>query len=113
MLDAEIGVQLRRRGWDVESIQREHQDLVSLEDVAVLDRAMQLGRTLVSDNVRHFLPLHQSYLADQKIHAGLLLAHPRSYPRSKKTIGVWVRGLEQILERLASSSTENLCEWLP
>jgi Domain of unknown function (DUF5615) len=113
MLDPEIGVQLRRRRWNVESIQREHQELIGLADTFVLERATQLGRALVTDNVRHFLPLHNSYLAEQKTHAGLILAHPRSYPRSKKIIGVWVRGLEQVLDRLASASTENLCEWLP
>ncbi len=113
MLDAEIGVQLRRRRWDVESIQGEHQDLLGLADAVVLERATQLGRALVTDNVHHFLPLHHSYLAEQKTHAGLLLAHPRGYPRSKKTIGIWVRGLEQILQRRASGSMENLCEWVP
>lgn len=113
MVDPEIGAQLRRRGWEVESIQGEHQDLFGLDDAVVLERATQLGRALVTDNVRHFLPLHQRYLAGQKIHAGLLLAHPRAYPRSKKAIGVWVRGLHQVLQRLASGSAENLCEWLP
>jgi hypothetical protein len=44
---------------------------------------------------------------------GLILAHPRAYPRSKKTIGIWVRGIERVLQKLATGSTENLCEWLP
>ncbi len=113
MLDPYIGVQLQRRRWDVESIQGEHQDMLGLADVVVLERATQLGRALVTDNIRHFLPLHHRYLAEQKTHAGLILAHPRGYPRGKKTIGIWVRGLEQVLQRLASGSTENLCEWLP
>lgn len=113
MLDPEIGIQLRRRRWDVESIQGEHQDLIGLDDRVVMERATLLGRVLVTDNVRHFLPLHRSYLVEQRIHAGLILAHPRAYPRSKKTIGLWVRGLDKVLERLASGSTENMCEWLP
>jgi hypothetical protein len=113
MLDPEIAIQLRKRRWDVESIQGDHSELLGLDDEAVLDRATQLGRALVTDNIRHFLPLHRRYLAEQKTHAGLLLAHPRAYPRSKKTIGIWVRGLDAGLKRLASSATENLCEWLP
>jgi hypothetical protein len=113
MLDPEIAVQLQGRGWDVESIQTDHQDLLGLADEVVLDRAARMGRTVVTDNVRHFLPLHEAYVGGQRTHAGLLLAHPRRYPRSKKTIGVWVRGLEQILERLRSTPTENLCDWLP
>src|SRR5690348_15899341 len=113
MLDPEIGVQLRKDGWDAESIQAEYKDLLGNHDALVLQRATRLGRTLVTDNVRHFLPLHQRYVAEQSTHAGLLLAHPRSYPRSKKTIGLWVRGLEQVLGRLGSASIDNLCEWLP
>jgi hypothetical protein len=113
MLDPEIGVQLRRRKWDVESVQREHQDLIGVADAMVLERATELGRALVTDNIRHFLPLHLRYLAEQRTHAGLILAHPRGYPRSKKTIGIWVRGIEHVLRKLATASTENLCEWLP
>jgi hypothetical protein len=113
MLDPAIAVQLRRRGWDVESIQVDHQDLIGADDAAVLEEATQLGRVLVTDNVRHFLALHHTHLVEQRTHTGLLLAHSRSYPRSKKTIGLWVRGLEQTLDRLGTSASENLCEWLP
>lgn len=113
MLDPQIAVQLRKRRWDVESIQGDHPELLGLDDEVVLDRATQLGRVLVTDNARHFLPLHRRYLAEQRTHNGLLLAHPRAYRRSKKTIGIWVRGLERALTNLSSSSSENLCEWLP
>jgi hypothetical protein len=113
MLDPEIGVQLRRAGWDVESIQAEHHELLGAADAAVLVTATQLGRRLVTDNVRHFLPLHEAHRAEQKVHAGLLLAHPRGYPRSKRTIGLWVGGLASVLERYESASTDNLCAWLP
>ncbi len=113
MLDPQIAIQLRKRRWDVESVQGDHPELLGLDDEVVLDRATQLGRTLVTDNIRHFLPLHRRYLAEQQRHAGLLLAHPRAYPRSKKTIGIWVRGLDAALKGLASSTTDKLCEWLP
>jgi hypothetical protein len=113
MLDPEIAVQLRKRGWDVESILAEHKDLLGLDDGVVLERATQLGRTLVTDNVRHFLALHYQYLAEQRIHSGILLAHSRAYPRSKKTIGLWVRGIDRLLRGLSSRATGNLCEWLP
>ena len=64
-------------GLDAESILTEHPDLIGVADPAVLARAASLGRTVVTDNVRHFLPLHEAYLAEHRIHAGLLLAHPR------------------------------------
>ena len=113
MLDPEIGVQLRRAGWDVESIQAGHHELLGADDSAVLAAATRLGRVLVTDNVRHFLPLHEARLADHTPHAGLLLAHPRAYPRSRRTIGLGVRGLAALLERHEGASTENLCAWLP
>ncbi len=112
MLDPEIAVQLRRRGWDVESIQGDHRDLLGQDDITVLKRAKEMGRVLVTDNVRHFVPLHEWYVAQHEVHAGLLLTHPRTYPRSKRTVGLWVEGLEQTLKSLAPKSTDNLYEWL-
>jgi hypothetical protein len=112
MLSHEIAVQLRQRGWDVESIQGDHADLMGVDDELVLERSTAMGRTLVTDNVRHFMPLHERYLNQLKAHAGLLFADHRSYPRSKRTIGAWVQGLETVLKRNASAETANLCDWL-
>lgn len=113
MLDHAIALQLRERGWDVESIQGDHPALMAADDAVVLERAAALGRTLVTDNIRHFMPLHEQHLSEHRTHAGLLFAHPRSYPRSKRTIGLWVRGLEATLEKNRSTGSANLCAWLP
>jgi len=112
MLDPVIAAQLRNRGYDVESIQREHPELIGVDDSVVLERLILLGRTLVTDNVRHFLVLHERFLAEQRTHAGLLLASPRSYPRSKRTVGLWITGLESAMKKHGSAPTGNLCEWL-
>lgn len=112
MLDPAIGAQLRNRGHDVESIQAEHPELIGVDDIVVLERSTLLGRTLVTDNVRHFRPLHQRFLAEQRTHAGLLLASSRSYARSKRTIGLWINGLESAMNKHGSAPTGNLCEWL-
>jgi uncharacterized protein DUF5615 len=112
MLDPVIGAQLRNRGYDVESIQAEHPELVGVDDTVLLERSTVLGRTLVTDNVRHFLTLHERFVAEQRTHAGLLLASSRSYPRSKRTIGLWVNGLESFMKKHGSAPTGNLCEWL-
>jgi len=113
MLSHKIAVQLRQRGWDVESIQGDHTDLMGVEDALVLERSTVMGRTFVTDNVRHFMPLHERHLSEQKSHAGLLFADYRKYPRSKRTIGIWVQGLEATLKKNASAITANLCAWLP
>lgn len=113
MLDHQIAVQLRQRGWDVESIQGDHSELMGVEDAMVLERATAMGRSLVTDNVRHFMPLHERYLSEHRTHAGLVFADSRSYPRSKRTIGLWVQGLAASLDSHATAEIANLCIWLP
>jgi hypothetical protein len=112
MLDLEIAVQLVRRGWDVESIQREHRDLMGLDDHLVLEHAIELGRTLVTDNARHFVPLHIRRVADQRPHAGLVVASSKRYPRGKRTIRLWVNCLDGMLKSYGDASSEDLCHWL-
>lgn len=113
MLDPAIADQLRTRGWDVEPIQNEHRDLVGQDDHVVLRRAAELGRTVVTDNVRDFAPLHERWLANHEMHAGLLLVSSQRYPRAKKPIGLWVAGLDSFLQAEGAKSHENLCVWLP
>jgi len=114
MLDPAIADQLRKRGHDVRSIQADQTWLSGRDDSVVLEEAGRMQRALVSDNVRHFVPLHHQFQAEQRQHGGLLLADSKSYPRGKKTVGVWIRGLEHVLQRHASAEfTPNLIEWLP
>lgn len=113
MLDPTIAVQLRRRGSDVEAVQADHPELLGADDSRVLEQATQLGRALVTDNVRHFFPLHQQRISEDPPHAGLVFADSRTYPRSKKTIGLWVRGLDSFLKERNKRGAENSCEWLP
>jgi hypothetical protein len=113
MLDPTIAVQLRRRGWDVEAIQADHPELLGADDAVVLETATQLGRALVTDNLRHFFPIHQQRISEDRPHAGLVFADARSYPRSKKTIGLWVRGLEALLKEHTGPWGDYSCEWLP
>jgi len=113
MLDPAIAEQLRSRGWDVESIQLEQRDLVGQDDHVVLRRAAELGCTLVTDNVRDFAPLHARWLANHETHAGLLLVSSQRYPRAKKTIGLWVAGIDSFLRANGQEFPANHCVWLP
>jgi hypothetical protein len=114
MLDPAIADQLRKRGYDVESIQADHDWLQGRDDSVVLEEAGKMLRALVTDNVMHFLPLHEAFQAEHRAHCGLLLASSRTYPRSRRTVGIWIRGLEQVLSKHATDeSTPNLVEWLP
>jgi len=113
MLDHEIATQLCARGCDAESIQSQHQRLKATDDYIVLAEAGRMGRTLVTDNVPHFLAAHGRLMAEGQHHAGLLLASSRAYPRSKRTIGLWVRALTDVVLDHADRPTENLVTWLP
>lgn len=113
MLDHEIAIQLCGRGCDAESIQAQHRRLQSIDDQVVLEEAGKMGRTLVTDNVGHLLAAHGQLLAEGKHHAGLLLASSRAYPRSKRTIGLWVRALGDVVLDHEGRSTRDLVIWLP
>jgi len=113
MLDREIAVQLRARGHDVESIQGDHEWLQATYDTVVLEEAGGMGRSLVTDNVGHFLVAHERMVAAGKHHAGLVLASPRGYPRNKQTIGLWVQALAVMLDKYRDRPTADLVEWLP
>jgi hypothetical protein len=112
MLDHQIAVQLRADGCDAQSIQGDQRDLQATPDRTVLEVAGTLGRSLVTDNIAHFLGAHVGLLAEGKHHAGLLLASPRSYPRDKRTIGLSVRALAAIVREHEGRSTEDLVTWL-
>ena len=112
MLDREIAVQLRARGHDIESIQGDYERLQGTDDTVVLEAAGAMGRSLVTDNVGHFLVAHERIVLAGRHHAGLVLASPRGYPRSKRTIGLWVQALAVILSKYSDELTEDLVEWL-
>jgi hypothetical protein len=113
MLAHEIAIQLCARGCDAESIQAQHHRLKAMDDCIVLEEAGRMGRTLVTDNVAHFLAAHGRLMAEGKHHAGLLLASSRAYPRSKRTIGLWVRALTDVVLDHEDRSTADLVTWLP
>lgn len=113
MLDPDIGIQLKTRDWDVESIQLEHRILIGQDDQSVLAHSTRALRVLVTDNARDFVPLHASWLGQGRSHAGLLIASSRQYPCAKKTVGVWVQGVDAFLRQPPSASLDNQYIWLP
>jgi Domain of unknown function (DUF5615) len=112
MLDSEIAVQLRRRGWDVEAIQGDPA-LEGRTDADVLRGAREAGRILVTENVRDFARQHRELIASGEVHCGLLFTSRRRLPRSKGSIGLWVDTIDRYLRSLPpDSSLENSCAWL-
>lgn len=111
MLDATIAEQLRKRGHDVTAVQGEP-ELEGKKDPELLRAARDQGRVLVTDNVQDFARLHQQFVRARENHAGILLASPATFPRSKKTISVWVKALDRLLKDQSDADWGNLCGWL-
>jgi hypothetical protein len=94
----QIAVELRARGHDVVSV-NERPELVSLSDAELLAAMAVERRALVTENVADFAPLARQLAATGEHHHGLVFTSPRSLPRSRRTIGVYVTALAALLER--------------
>ena len=111
MLDAEIARQLTRRGWDVEAIQG-NAALEGKIDREVLALAARAGQIVVTDNVTDFSLLHRDWLAAGEHHRGILFAASGRFPRSKRTLGLWIEALECFLQEAGEGALADGCQWL-
>ena len=74
--------------------------MVERDDIEHLDYATVQGRVLYSYNVADFHHLHTSYLAQDKSHAGIILA-----PQQQYSVGEQMR---RLLELVATKSAEEM-----
>ena len=82
MFSDDIAEQLRAMGHDVISIVADPA-LVGLPDEQVLAYAATAGRTLVTANIKDFVPLDSRYRAADQSHAGLILVSTKIFPQSR------------------------------
>ena len=93
MFSPAIAQALRARGHDVEAI-KEHQDWIGLSDRDVIALARREQRAIVTDNLRHFRPLHAELIAPGgEGHAGLVFV-PTTHRRTKADVGRLITALE-------------------
>lgn len=111
MLSAAIAEQLRKRRRDAAAVQGDP-DLEGKSDLELLRAARELQRVLVTDNVQDFARLHQQFVRTREDHAGIILASPTRFPRSKKTIRLWVNALDRYVREHGEQAHESLCNWL-
>lgn len=112
MFTADIATALRGRGRDVAAVV-ERSDLRRQPDEAVLAMARTEARAIVTNNVRHHVPLFTLALVDGRDHPGLLLTSDRSLPRTKPGTGALVRALDRVLRaHPAENALENQLLWL-
>lgn len=109
MYPAAIAAGLRDRGHDAIAVV-ERPELRMLPDPELFAAAQAERRIVVTENVRDFVPIANDHDARGVAHHGLVLVHPRRYPRGdKRTIGAMVTALDDIA--LAAEAT-SLRHWL-
>ena len=112
-LSPEIARQLRSRGHDVEAAV-ERPELVALPDHELFARMAAERRAILTNNVPDYIRLFNEALAGGQEHYGLVLIDDRSMPRSRNTIGLFVRVLHDFLEASpAEDALRNQLRWLP
>jgi predicted nuclease of predicted toxin-antitoxin system len=93
---------LRARGHDVVSLHDpSHRHLRGVSDEELLAAAAVDGRMVVTDNARHFLPLHRQFVARGRTGHGIVLFTNRSFPRHRPD--VFVRALVAALDVLLAA----------
>lgn len=108
----EIARQLRTRGHDVIAVAA-RADLTGLSDDELLRRMAQEPRTIMTNNVKDFMPLANRAAQGDDDHYGLLFTSDKGMPRRSDAIGRVVDALDAFLHRHQSEdSYRNRVQWL-
>lgn len=94
-LSPQIAVLLRKAGYDVEAV-ADRDDLVARSDRIIFDVACREGRAVVTNNIKDFRPLAAEWLAQGRVHAGLILL-PSTRTRSRNTVAAVAAEIERVL----------------
>ena len=109
---AHIASDLRDLGCDVVCV-KERPELVSLNDDELLAVLTSEGRALLTENVADFAPIIQRLVTAGESFYGIIYTSPRTMPRSRNTIGVYVEALAGLLRKYpADDDFINGTEWL-
>jgi hypothetical protein len=96
---------LRARGIDVQTAL--DAAMIERTDEAHLEFATAQGRVLCSFNVGDFYKLHTGYLAQHKLHTGIVLARQQQY-----SVGEYMRRLLNLMVHLTAEEMQNRVEFL-
>jgi hypothetical protein len=107
-----LAQELRDRGHDVVAV-AERADLIAASDCALLEAADREGRALVTNNVRHLVPIATQRPGAGESHAGLVLTSDTSLPRSMGAIGALISALDGLLgAHPANDALRDQTRWL-
>jgi hypothetical protein len=94
-LSPQIAVLLRKAGYDVDAV-ADRDDLAGRSDRVVFETTCSEGRAVVTNNIKDFRPLAAEYLAQGRVHSGLVLL-PSARTRSRATIAAIAMAIEGVL----------------
>ena len=107
-----IAAELRTRGHDAISV-HDRPGLVALPDAQLFALMAAEQRALVTENAIDYVPLARALALEGRSHLGLVLTSSASLPRSRHTIGRFVRALDAFLaERPADDAMRDQVAWL-
>ena len=112
MFPAAIAHALRAEGYDVIAVQEDSQ-LRELSDPALFAAAQHLQRSIVTENVKDYLPLDAQSHARAEPHCGLVLTTNQSFPRHHdRFIGALIRALRALLVAHPDGAAASAIYWL-
>ena len=94
-LSPQIAVLLRQAGYDVAAV-ADREDLAERSDRIIFESATAEGRAVVTNNVKDFRPLAAEWLAQGRVHAGLILL-PSTRTRTRNAIAAVAGAIENVL----------------
>jgi hypothetical protein len=104
---------LRERGHDVISV-HERPELEGLEDAQLFPLMASERRAIVTENWPDYREEMSKAATAGQDHYGVLFTSRKQMPRSKKTIGLYIRILDDFLKRHpAEDALLNSYRWLP
>ena len=94
-LSPQIAALLRKAGYDVDAV-ADREDLAGRSDRNIFEVASSEGRAVITNNIKDFRPLAAEWLAQGRVHAGLILL-PSTRTRSRHSIAAIADAIELIL----------------
>jgi predicted nuclease of predicted toxin-antitoxin system len=94
-LSPQIAALLRKAGYDVDAV-ADREDLAGRSDRIVFEVASSEDRAVVTNNIKDFRPLAAEWLAQGRVHAGLILL-PSARTRTRHAIAIIAGAIETVL----------------
>ena len=93
-LSPQIAVLLRQADYDVDAV-ADREDLAGRSDRIIFEVACSEVRAVVTNNIKDFRPLAAEWLAQGRVHAGLILL-PSTRTRTRNAIAAVAGAIENV-----------------